>query len=144
MRQLALAAGAACALAGLAAAQGPAMPGQVVGSGYAVNPVGGAVPKAAPTAGRPVNLPAESAMLRRQDPSRPLDALRGSSLDPSQVVAPVPGAGDQNLLSKLYDKLRGVVSPRMTEPNEPGRSTYFPSLSRRNRERAEERMWRRD
>jgi hypothetical protein len=83
-------------------------------------------------------------MMRRQDPSRPLDVFRGSGLDPNQVVAPVPGAGDQSLLGRLSERLRGIISPRFTEPNEPGRSTYFPSLSRRNRERAEERMWRRD
>jgi hypothetical protein len=143
MRRLALAAGVACALAGLAAAQNT-MPGRVVGSGYAVSPVGNPVPKAAPPAGQPINLPADSDRMRRMDPSRPLDVFKGSTFSPDQLVAPVPGAGDQSVLTRVYDKLRGLISPRFTEPNEPGRSTYFPSLSRRNRERAEERMWRRD
>jgi hypothetical protein len=123
------------------------MPGQVVGTGVNGNfaPVGQQVKKAVPAAGQPINLPADSGSMRRYDPSRPYDVFKGTNLSPSQVVAPAAGVGDQNLLEKLYGKLKSVVglAPAGQQVQAP-RSTYFPSLTRRNRERAEARRWMRD
>jgi hypothetical protein len=148
MRQLVLAAGAVCAAAGLAVVglaqdQPNVMPGQVVGTGFTVGGVGKQIPKAAPRAGQPINVPADSEMMRKYDPSRPLDAFKGTNLNPNLVAAPIPSIGDQSLFDKLTAKLKSVVGMATPTPVNQ-RPTYFPSLSRRNKERAEERMWRRD
>ena len=149
MRQLLLAAGAVCAVGWLAArgtTQVNTMPGQIVGNGFnvsgSVRNVGNAIPRAAPQGGRPINLPADSAMMRPYDPAHPYDAFKGTGLTTDQLAAPVSGVGDQSMLSKLKDKLKSVMG--MTGTVTSHRSTYFPSLSRRNRERAEARLWRRD
>ncbi len=142
MRRLMLAAGVVCAaavLTNLAGAQVNTMPGQVVGSGYGTSVVGQPVAKAAPQAGEKVNLPANTAMMRRYDPNRPYDALNGTSYTRDQVGAPIPGAGDQSLWSKFKSVF---VFEKPTQPVQ--HSTYFPSLSRRNKERNEAKMWRRD
>ncbi len=154
MRRLVLAAGVVCAamvFAGRASTQvGPSpntMPGQVVGTGvnYNLNQVGSQVPKAAPQAGKPINLPASSPLMRPYDPNRPYDVFKGTNLSADQLSAPVIGAGDQSTISHLYDQLKSVIgfkTPTMAAA--PPHSTYFPSLTRRNRERAEARLWRRD
>jgi hypothetical protein len=120
------------------------MPGQFVGTGmtYNLNPVGSQLPKAAPPAGNPINVPGNSPMMRRANPNRPLDALKGTNLSPSQIVAPVPGAGDHAMLHQLHEKLKSIVG--LTKVNTQENSTYFPSLTRRNRERAAARLWRLD
>lgn len=147
MRRAALA-GVACAVVFLArpgTTQVNTMPGQVVGTGFNLSPVGQSVRKASPPAGQPINLPAESAMMRRYDPNRPYDVFKGTNLSPSQLAAPIEATGPQSVLGKLYGKLKSVVgfgSPKLETPQQ--RSSYFPSLTRRNRERAEERLWRRD
>ncbi|WP_439627381.1 hypothetical protein [Gemmata sp.] len=140
-RRVALAAGVVCATAVLADFAGAqnAMPGQVVGTGYGTNIVGQQIPKAAPAVGQPLGLPADSAMVRRYDPNRPYDALKGSSYTPGQVRAPVPG-GDRTILQTIK-----AIFIKENPPAPPvQQSTYFPSLSRRNREREEARQWRRD
>lgn len=148
MRRAVLA-GVACAVVVLArpgSTQVNTMPGQVVGTGFGLGPVGKPVSKAAPPAGQPINLPADSPMMRRYDPSRPYDVFKGTNLSPDQLAAPIEGYGDQSLLSKLYQRLKSVVGfggPKMVSAPQ-GNSTYFPSLTRRNRERAEARLWRRD
>lgn len=147
MRQLLLTAGVVCAVVGFAGRASPqvnTMPGQVVGTGFNsnVNAVGTQIPKAAPAQGRPINLPAESQMLRRYDPSRPYDAFKGTNLSVDQLVAPVPLPNQPSTFDKLSDKLKSVFG--VVRAVEPQGSTYFPSLTRRNRERAEERLWRRD
>jgi hypothetical protein len=149
MRQLMLAAGALCAAGGLvwqASAQVNTMPGQVVGTGFnvsgTVQNVGSAFPRAAPQGGQPINMPAESAMMRPYDPAHPYDVFKGTNLSTDQLAAPIPGLGDQSMLSKLKDKIKSVLG--MTGTSTPQRPTYFPSLSRRNKERAQERLWRRD
>ena len=148
MRKLILA-GAVCALAVLArpgSTQVNTMPGQVVGTGFDVKSVGQAVPRAAPQAGQPINLTADSPQMRRYDPSRPYDVFKVTNLSPDQLVAPIDTNGDQSLLGKLYAKMKSVVGlggPELRMAPQQ-RSTYFPSLSRRNRERAEARLWRRD
>jgi hypothetical protein len=145
MRQLMLAAGVACAVVAvgeLADAQVNTMPGQVVGTGYGLGSVGQAVPKAAPQAGTPINLPSNSKMVRRYDPNNPYDALNGTSYSKDQVVAPVTPLSplvEHSFLSKMKTIL-GFDTPSQPVP----RSTYFPSLTRRNRERNEAKQWRRD
>jgi hypothetical protein len=147
MRRAVLA-GVACAVVVLArpgSTQVNTMPGQVVGTGFGLSSVGQQVPKAAPPAGQPINLPADSPMMRRYDPSRPYDVFKGTNLSPDQLAAPIEGYGDQSVLSKLYQKLKSVVGfgpPKLVSAQQ--NSTYFPSLTRRNRERAEQRLWRRD
>lgn len=141
MRQLVLAAGAVCAAGWLAvrvAGQGPAMPGQVIGTGYNLPQVGNRLP----AAGQKVGTAPNNAMMRPYDPARPLDQLQGTNIDPATVLAPVAGFGDQSGLDKFYAKLKSMVgvSPRVG----PTRPNVTPGIFRRNRERAEERMWRRD
>jgi hypothetical protein len=120
------------------------MPGQVVGSGFdlagsAPRPVGGTLP------------PVGDSTMRRYDPNRPLDAFKGTGIDPRNVIAPisafppVPGP-DKNLIDRLYDKLDAALSfsflrtptPVAQPPN------VTPGIFRRNRERVDARMWRRD
>ncbi len=142
MRQLVLAVGAVCALAvaaNRADAQGTTMPGQIIGNGltYNLNPVGSEISRAAPPAGTPINIPADSPLMRRYNPNDPYAAFQGTTLSPDQVVGPV--GTEQSLLDKLKSII-GITKVVQTEP----RSTYFPSLTRRNRERAEQRLWRRD
>jgi hypothetical protein len=147
MRQLLLTAGVVCAVAGFAgpaSAQVNTMPGQVVSTGFNsnVNAVGTQIPKAAPAQGKPINIPNDSQFLRRYDPSRPYDAFKGTNLNVDQIVAPIPLPNEQSTFDKVSEKLKSVFG--VTKAVEPQRSTYFPSLTRRNRERAEERLWRRD
>ena len=142
MRQLVLAAGAVCAAAvgaGRADAQGTTMPGQMVGTGltYNLSPVGSQLGRAAPPAGEPINIPADSPLMRRYDPNNPYAALEGTSLTRDQIVVPL--GTELSMMDKLKS-LIGMTKVVQTQPQ----SGYFPSLTRRNRERAEQRMWRRD
>lgn len=125
--------------AGRAIAQGTTLPGQIVGSGFNfdLGRVGNPVPRAAPPAGTPINLPTDNPLIRRYDPKNPYAALEGTGLSKSQVIAPM--AAEQSLL----DKLKALVGLRPAPAFEPTPG-WFPSLSRRNRERAEQRLWRRD
>lgn len=128
--------------AGTASAAG-SMPGQTVGSSYNLNPGGSTIPRAAPQAGTPIGNP----LTRPYDPSRPMDMFKGSGIDPKTVVTPLsafPGLPTQNpsILDRLNSKLGSVVT--YFRPSEPPRPTYTPGISRRNRERAMERNWRRD
>ncbi len=145
MRQLLLAVGAVCAAAGFAGTalgQANTMPGQIVGKGFTTAPVGQQVPKAGSPVGQPLNIPADSPNLRRYDPNRPYDVFKGTNLSANQLVAPIPGVGDQNAFERLYDKLKSVVG--MSKPGEMRAPNYTPGIGRRNRERADDRMWRRD
>jgi 3-hydroxyisobutyrate dehydrogenase-like beta-hydroxyacid dehydrogenase len=128
------------ALTEFADAQVNTMPGQPVGSGYGLGTVGQPISKAAPQAGHAVKLPANTAMRRSYDPNRPLDSLNGTSLSREQVIAPVTTpASNLSVLSKVKAVL-GFEKPAAPVPH----TTYFPSLSRRNRERNEAKQWRRD
>ena len=147
MRRLMLAVGVACAAAGTAGAQASmtaggnaVMPGQSVGSGFSLPSVGTQIPKAAPPAGNPIG----TALTRPYDPARPLDAFKGTGIDPKSIVAPVTtmGSGEPNVLDRLYQKLGSVIG--FVKPGEPARQTYTPGIARRNKERMEQRMWRRD
>ena len=88
-----------------------------------------------------------SALSAGYDPSKPLDAFKGTNLDPKSVVAPVAGfpttGQDPNLLQRLYTKI-GTVTGFITPSTPTPRPTYTPGLSRRNKERTMERTWRRD
>ena len=152
MRRHLLAVGVVCAAAGLAHGQfgapangtgggSPVMPGQAVGTGCGFPSAGNPVPKAAPPAGTPLGSGLSS---RPYDPSRPLDVFKGTGIDPKSVVAPIMPMGmkEPNLLDRLYDKLGAVTGFR--RPDAPAQANYTPGISRRNRERAENRMWRRD
>jgi hypothetical protein len=152
MRQLGAAVAAACAVGlfvGEAAGQSggngmpAAMPGQVVGTPLQLNTVGTPVQRAAPPAGDQLGNP----LMRPYDPTKPLDVFKGTAIDPKTVIAPVmgyPGTGgqDPNLLERLYQKLATVTG--FYKPSDPQRPTYTPGISRRNRERAMQRLWRRD
>lgn len=147
MRQLLLAAGVVCAsgvVAHWASAQSQtAMPGQVVGTGFKFSPVGTQFPQVGTKVGQPLNVPADTPLMRRADPRNPFDGFRGTPLDPKTVVAPVPGIGDQNALERFYEKLKAAVGLSTNQPPPPPQNVT-PGIFRRNRERAREMMWRRD
>jgi hypothetical protein len=121
------------------------MPGQVVGNGFGLagstpQPVGTPLPSVGTPTSRPY------------DPSRPYDVFRGTGLDTSKMVTPIsafpplPGQ-EKNLIDRLYDKLDAFVSinpfARSAEPP-PRPMNVTPGIFRRNRERFDDRMWRRD
>jgi hypothetical protein len=145
MRQMVMAVVAACAVAGPAAAQfntTSAMPGQVVGSTIPLNPVGSLVPKAATPAGNPIGSP-----FLKPNLGDPLNPFKGTGIDPTNIAAPAMGYPNTpfqqpDLFDRLSDKLNSVTA--FFRPAPAPRPTYTPGLSRRNRERAMERNWRRD
>ena len=154
MRQLALAFGVLCAaaVAHRAGAQNPTqnppqtnplMQGQVVGTVVKFNPVGTTLPQAGARVGQPLNMPAESPLMRRADLSKPFDAFRGTNLSPSNVVAPVPGLSNATSLERFYEKMKASIGLG-TKPAMPAPPTVTPGIFRRNRERAKEQMWWRD
>jgi hypothetical protein len=146
MRRLLLAAGVVCAAAGLAhwASAQNAMPGQVVGTGINFNPVGTPVPKAAPQAGKPLNVPDDTPLMFRYDPNNPLAGFKGkgATIDTNTIVAPVPGIGDQTALGRFYDKVKSAVG--LGAKSVTPQPTVTPGLFRRNRERHNQMIWRRD
>lgn len=156
MRRFLIAAGVACAvllnshvgaqLNTTSSDPGLSMPGQAVSTyrGGPVAPVGQRLPAAAPPAGQPIAN--ANAMQRPYDPNRPYDAFKGTNIDPNSVVAPLVGAdglpiGPPDVLDKLSDRIRAFFGT--LKPNPP-RPPYAPGISRRNRERAQQMMWRRD
>lgn len=156
MRRSLLALGVAAALGGPAAGQvtplggpgarnnlAPAMPGQVVGTGIQLSPAGTQMTPAVPPRAELKKL--ESPYMRLQDPNDPYAAFKGTGLSKDQLVAPLmpaPGGSPPNILDRLNDKLKSVTN--FFRPSPPSTPTYTPGISRRNRERAMERMWRRD
>jgi hypothetical protein len=145
MRQLLLAAGALCAAGVLthATAQNQAMPGQPVGTTFQFAPVGKQFPQAGAKVGQPVNMPADTPLMRRANPNDPFDGFRGTTFDPKNVVAPVAGLGNQNVLERFYDKMKSAIGLSTKPPTAPPQNVT-PGIFRRNRERAKEQMWRRD
>jgi hypothetical protein len=147
MRRFTLAAGVACAIllsAEVGAQNGGTMPGQTVGTyrGGPASPVGQRAPAAAPQLGTTLTGPNGS---RPYDPNRPYDALKGTSIDPSTLVAPLVGADGKpvdppDALDKLSDRIRGIFG--LLKPNPP-RPAFAPGITRRTTERAQK-MWRRD
>jgi hypothetical protein len=154
MAAVALLAGSAAGQSGSFGSLGPpgstnnlpaAMPGQVVGTGVTLNPAGTQIARAVPARDDIKKL--DNPLMRPYDPSKPFDVFKGTNLDPTSVVAPVPGfpmtGQDPNLLQRLYTKI-GTVTGFITPSTPVPRPTYTPGLSRRNKERAMERTWRRD
>jgi hypothetical protein len=143
MRRMIAAIGLACAAASPAAAQFT-VPGQPVGTAFNLPNVGNRIPKAAPPAAMPIGTP----HILPYDPARHLDVFKGTNIDPNSVVGPVsgfPGIATQqpNLLERIYTKIAtftGFYKPTLPNPV----TTYTPGITRRNRERADDRMWRRD
>ena len=148
MRRFTLAAGIACAIllmnqagaqnstmtpGGTATATttstgGNGMPGQVVG-GYRgqVFPVGNKLPSAAPQAGQSV---AGNAFQRPYDPVHPFDALKGTSLNPNQVIAPLIGADGKPVqppdkLDLISENIRAFFAHNPPPPRPP----YTPGIA---------------
>ena len=154
MRRWLMALGVACAVGGSARAQlgspgatndlPAAMPGQVVGTTLPLQPAGTPISRAVPSRADLKKL--ETPQMRLYDPTKPYDALKQANLLPSDVAAPIAAfpntAQDQTLFDRLGQKLSSVT--HFFTPGAPPRPTYTPGLSRRNKERAMERMWRRD
>jgi hypothetical protein len=148
MRPIVAAVAAACAVAGtaggaIAQQNQQAIPGgQIVGSSYQLNGSGSMMPRSLP----PVGMPIGSA-LANPNSGTPINPYKQPGFDPKLIVAPAtgfPGSPYQepDLLDKLYDKLGSITA--FFKPSPPPRPTYTPGISRRNQERAKERMWRRD
>ena len=119
MRQLLLAAGALCASVMLphqALAQNQTvMPGQAVGTGFKFNSIGLPFPQSGTKIGQPTNIPDDSPLMRRADPNNPFDGFRGTALDPSAVVAPIPGVG--NAFENFIDKMKAAVGLSVKPPH---------------------------
>jgi hypothetical protein len=144
MRQLMLTVGVVCVAAGAAGwvvAQNPTMPGQFVGTGYTLSPVGQASPKVGQPIGQPINLPVSNPLMRPYDPSRPLDAFKGTNIDPKLVIAPTMGSANSNLFTRSLDQVKEILG--LSKPVAP-QAMVTPGIFRRSRERIEQRMWRRD
>jgi hypothetical protein len=120
------------------------IPGQIVSNAFNLPSAGTAIKRAAPQAGTPIGSP----LMRPYDPSKPYDVFKGTNLDASMVVGPVsgfPGLQTQqpDLLDRLYDKISSITHFfKPTSPTPP--RLYTPGISRRNQERKERAMWRRD
>ena len=138
---------AGAGLAGPAAAQipstytvtppGTAMPGTPVGAAM-VAPAGTAIPKAVPAAGARVGT-GPTGIPSLLDPRSP----QGQKVDLKNVIAPYPGMPNPapsfwDQLSARWAALLGPTAPAAQPTN------WTPGISRRNREREKERMWRRD
>ena len=153
MRRFMLAAGVACAvlLNSHVGAQlntpntvgGTTMPGQVVGQYRGqVQPVGQKLPAVAPQVGQPVTA---NAMQRPFDPNRPFDAFKGTNIDPKSVVAPLVGPNGQQVTPPdALDQLSAKIKAFFVRTPPPERPPFAPGILRRNRERHQQMMWRRD
>lgn len=154
MRPIAKAAAVACALVGIGgparaqiavptgSPQPAAMPGKVVGNSYPLHPVGTQLPRAAPAVGNPIGSP-----FIKPEVGATINPFKNTGIDPKMLAAPAmgyPGSPYQepDMIDKLYDKLKSVTA--FFKPSPAQTSTYTPGISRRNRERAMERNWRRD
>ena len=149
MRQIVAAVAAACAVAGTAGAglaqtagQPAAMPGQVVGSTYTLRPAGNMIPRSVAPAGNPIGSP-----FAKPELGATINPFAGTNVDPKLLAAPAmgyPGSpySEPDLIDKLYDKLKSVTA--FLRPSPAATPTYTPGISRRNKERAMERTWRRD
>ncbi len=140
MRQF-LALMVACAAGGSASAQFGTS-GQVVGSTYPLSAGGAMIPRAVSPAGMPIGSPFVNPMS-----GTPINPYEQPGFDKSMIAAPTTGFPGSpyhqpDLLDRLNDKLSDVTS--FFRPGPSPRPTYTPGISRRNRERAEQRNWRRD
>lgn len=156
MQRSMLAAGVVCAVfAGSAQAQSKvpsvggytangAMPGQIVGSYRGtVMPVGQKLPSAGQQVGLPVTA---NSMMRPYDPEHPYESLKGTGIDPSQILAPLVGPDGRpvqppDTLDKLSNNLKQVLG--LMKPNPP-RPSFTPGILRRAHKRYDQQMWRND
>jgi len=116
---------------------GAAMPGTPVGTAM-VAPAGSPIPKAVPAAGAKVGT-GPTGIPNPLDPRAP----QGQMVDLKNVVAPYPGMPSPEpsfweRLNQRWDALFGATPP-VAQPTH-----WNPGIGRRNRERKEERMWRKD
>jgi hypothetical protein len=154
MRRNAIALGYTGLLAGLAGAQvpPPAQPGQVLGSPSPfvmpgtpvgrplVHPVGVPITPAAPAAGQRVGT-GPGGIPGALDPRSPMPP--GQVIDLKNVIAPYPGQPNppKSVWDRMVEYWEELLNPpkiMVAPPN------WTPGIGRRNRERAQERMWRRD
>ncbi len=130
--------GALLALAGVAgpaAAQG--MPGAVVGSGMTISPVGS---KNLPGVGSPVGGQVGNGV----SPPNML-GVNPATVDPKLLAAPLPTqtATGQSLVARALAGVTSLFAPKPA--GTVARPPWVPGISRRNRERAEQRAaFRRD
>jgi hypothetical protein len=149
MSQLPRTLGLACAVIGItgwAMAQNASMPGQVVSNttGENLRLVGNDLPQAAKPVGKPINLPNNNPLFRPYNPANPYEALEGTGMNAKSVVAPVNGftsEAPQSMFQQFNNKVKSLLG--LTTPPTVQR-IYTPGIYRRDRQRAQERMWVRD
>lgn len=117
------------------------MPGLDVGKPLLMN-VGTVFPKAVPAAGERVGkAPGQIGQVS------PLASLPGAGLDINSVVGPLPpgtfAPAEKTLWNRFVDEFGTTLGLVRPEPRSP---VWTPGISRRNREREQEKMahWRRD
>ena len=95
----------------------------------------------------PAGLPVgQNAHQRPYDHNRPYDQFVGTGIDPSLLRAPLVGPDGREVAppGPFADFIARVKSVFVKTPPPQRTIPYAPGISRRNRERAEQRMWRRD
>jgi hypothetical protein len=133
-------------MTGGAIAQNATMPGQVVGSsvGENVRLIGSEQPAAGKPVGKPINVPFNNPLFRPYNPANPYEALQGTGLNPSSVVAPVNGYSNEappSMFQQFTNRVKsilGITTPPVVQ------KVYTPGIYRRDRQRVQERMWVRD
>jgi hypothetical protein len=133
-------------IAGWAMAQNASMPGQVVSNstGENLRLVGNELPQAGKPVGKPINLPYNNPLFRPYNPANPYEALEGTGMNAKSVVAPVNGftnEAPQSTFQQITNKMKSLLG--LTTPPTVQR-IYTPGIYRRDRQRAQERMWVRD
>jgi len=148
MRQLFLTAGIVYAItsfAGVATAQ-TTMPGKVVSNtaGEKLKLIGKDQPDVGKPVGKSVNQIPTNPLLKPYNPANPYEALEGTGLSASSVVAPVNGYSTNvqpTVFQQVNNSLKalfGLNPPPMIQ------HVYTPGIARRDRERVHERMMIRD
>jgi len=136
----------AIGMTGSVIAQDPDMPGQVVSNsaGEHLKLIGKELPRAGKPVGKPINIPSGNPLLRPYNPANPYEALEGTGLSVKSVVAPVNGYSTEappSMFQQVSDKMKsllGISKPPVVH------NTFTPGIYRRDRQRAQERMWQRD
>jgi len=133
-------------IGGRAMAQTTDMPGQVVSNttGDRVKLIGHELPQVGKHVGKPVNVPTTNPLLRPYNPNNPYEALEGTNLNVKSVVAPVNGYMSEAPASKFDQVVSSLKSFVGISTKPMVKNIYTPGIYRRDRQRAEERMWMRD
>ena len=94
---------------------------------------------------------AEGERMRRIEHDQLPDQLRMFEHQrPGNRATPIVAGKVDLLVSQFMDQVDNILNQKLASatnfftPSPPPRPTYTPGISRRNRERAQERMWRRD